>query len=351
MALFKKKIATASSEEVNQRSQARKTSKERRKPVVKLAKAAVKSKEKRRARSLFFALLDVKILRVLLATCACGLVLTQGLLARTQSHSKRLVMRRFLVPKATDSTSGSTSEPPTKKLKPETAVEVSSAVSIEAQRHGPKRYLDNLLSPIEQANAAALPSNAWVDLPPVLLKLRSDASRIYSGILALDMDSTVIKTRSGKTFATNKDDWQFWSDKVVPTLRHYHDDLNFAIALVSNQGGVAKGRQNAQELKDKVDKIIDATEVRRLVVTTQLNQTAHSCMHLHLSCLLFNLCTHFLLELQLPIDFICCQSASASLYRKPLPGMWFLLDAARWHRWRCGRGEHEGMEVPGLYVG
>ncbi|RYH16633.1 hypothetical protein EON65_29750 [archaeon] len=210
-----------------------------------------------------------KILRVLLATCACGLILTRSLLLKTQFHrlsrflpSNRLAMRRFLVPKTTDTGSTAAAEPPTKKLKCETIVEVSSPISVDTQHVGSKRYLDNLLSPSDQMNAASLRSNTWVDLPPVLLKLRSDANRVYSGILALDMDSTVIRTRSGKTFATSKEDWQFWSDKVVATLRHYHDNLNFAIALVSNQGGVAKGRQNVQDLKDKVDKVIDATEVR-----------------------------------------------------------------------------------------
>ncbi|RYH16634.1 hypothetical protein EON65_29755 [archaeon] len=53
---------------------------------------------------------------------------------------------------------------------------------------------------------------------------------------------------------------------------------------------------------------------------------------------------------QLPIDFICCLSSSPSLYRKPLPGMWYLLDAARWQRWRSST-EREGLEVRGVYVG
>lgn len=52
-----------------------------------------------------------------------------------------------------------------------------------------------------------------------------------------DMDWTIIKTKSGKTFAVDSDDWDFLFPEVKPKLQQLHKD-GFRIVIFTNQGGV-----------------------------------------------------------------------------------------------------------------
>lgn len=80
-------------------------------------------------------------------------------------------------------------------------------------------------------------------------KIRETPKRI----LFCDLDGTLIKTKSGKTFPENCSDWQFRSE-VIEAIRIYSPDT---IHIVSNQGGIEKGYVNHQEFTNKM---IDITE-------------------------------------------------------------------------------------------
>jgi DNA 3'-phosphatase len=218
-------------------------------------------------------------------------------------------MRRFLVPSASNKAADADNfNNPAKRMKTDdnssisifttstssvSSVESSmiSSVSVvsSAITGSSPRYRENILLPSYLSLASQCASNTWIEHPGILLKLRSSPSN-YQGIIALDMDGTVIATKSGKKFAVNDQDWQFWHPNVVTTLRKYHHEHQFAIALISNQAGIRKGKQSIIGLQKKVDDIIDA--------------------------------------LDLPIDFIC--SLDNDIYRKPRTGMWHFLAAARW---------------------
>jgi histidinol phosphatase-like enzyme len=50
----------------------------------------------------------------------------------------------------------------------------------------------------------------------------SVCSHIFPKIIGLDMDGTIIKTKSGSKFGKNAEDWIFWHDKVKSKILEYH---------------------------------------------------------------------------------------------------------------------------------
>ncbi len=102
-------------------------------------------------------------------------------------------------------------------------------------------------------------------------------------MIGIDMDSTIIVTKSGKKYAIDFDDWKFY-DNDVPKILHDNYNNGKYLVIISNQGGI-KNDDMIEKLQNKVDKIIAAIGV--------------------------------------PIDFIC--SFKHNIYRKPIPGMWDLI--------------------------
>lgn len=73
-------------------------------------------------------------------------------------------------------------------------------------------------------------------------------------VAGFDLDSTWIVTKSGKTFATNAKDWQWWDDSVPTVLKDYYKK-GFKIVLFSNQAGIEKGHTSVKEFTTKINYI------------------------------------------------------------------------------------------------
>jgi len=112
------------------------------------------------------------------------------------------------------------------------------------------------------------------------LRLNSDNEVEMIGI---DMDSTIIVTKSGKKHAIDFDDWKFFDDNVPNILQNNFNNGKYLV-IISNQGGI-KNDEMIQRLQNKIDNIIASLGV--------------------------------------PIDYIC--SFKHNIYRKPMPGMWDLI--------------------------
>lgn len=65
------------------------------------------------------------------------------------------------------------------------------------------------------------------------LLFRNFESEPCAKILGFDMDSTLIKTKSGKTFAVSKDDWVLLYDNIPEKIQQYHSD-GFRIVIFTN---------------------------------------------------------------------------------------------------------------------
>lgn len=98
-------------------------------------------------------------------------------------------------------------------------------------------------------------------------------------IASFDLDHTVIRPKSGKTFPTNKDDWKFY-DNVISKLNQLYS-IGYKLIIFSNQSGI--GKHTSRE--DIIDKCKEITK-----------------------------------SISLPITFYL--SISDDIYRKPRIGMW-----------------------------
>lgn len=79
-------------------------------------------------------------------------------------------------------------------------------------------------------------------------------------VYAFDIDDTIITTKSGKTFATNKDDWVILYPTVKNTLQKHYNN-GYKIIFVSNQSGIGKGKVDEKDWKYKIDKIQQELEI------------------------------------------------------------------------------------------
>ena len=73
-------------------------------------------------------------------------------------------------------------------------------------------------------------------------------------IAAFDLDYTLIKTKSGKLFPINKDDWKYLYDNIPEKLKELFDD-NFTIVIITNQMGISKGKLDKSEFLNKISNI------------------------------------------------------------------------------------------------
>ncbi len=89
------------------------------------------------------------------------------------------------------------------------------------------------------------------------MKELSNGNGIDKIILSsFDLDSTLIKTKSGKRFGTDIDDWRFiYSNDLMK--QKMTGSNNSIICIISNQLGVSKGKVNDKELMRKFANIVN----------------------------------------------------------------------------------------------
>jgi len=96
-------------------------------------------------------------------------------------------------------------------------------------------------------------------------------------ILALDMDDTLIRTKSKKTFAIDENDWLFIHDKVATTIQYY-SSKGYKIVIITNQHGVAKGSTKLEHIQRKIEAIIMAVGVpMQALIATHRNYYRKPC--------------------------------------------------------------------------
>ncbi|KAL7714457.1 Polynucleotide kinase-3'-phosphatase [Entamoeba marina] len=109
-------------------------------------------------------------------------------------------------------------------------------------------------------------------------------------ILGLDLDSTLVVTKSGKKFSETPEDWKFWNSKVVEKLQDYQND-GYKIVIFTNQKGITS-KQYSESKCDEFLKRIELIDKKLSKYNVYIQVFA---------------------------------SISNNFYRKPLPGLWDLL--------------------------
>lgn len=108
----------------------------------------------------------------------------------------------------------------------------------------------------------------------------------FNKIAAFDLDGTIIKTKSGRVFPKDKDDWVFFNDNVKKVLYNLCNN-NFKIVIFTNQSGIGKGKIKREDFEKKIENI----------------------------------------EKDLNLDFDIFIATGDDYYRKPRTGMWDLFQS------------------------
>ena len=82
----------------------------------------------------------------------------------------------------------------------------------------------------------------------------------FNRALFLDLDGTIIITKSGKNFPTDIDDWMF-IPKVLDNIKFYSDQ-GYIICIVTNQGGIELGYITHENIDNKLKDITKEIEHR-----------------------------------------------------------------------------------------
>ena len=96
-------------------------------------------------------------------------------------------------------------------------------------------------------------NTSLISIPISTIKLDKNNKFKLAGF---DIDGTIIKTKSGKSFAENKNDWTLLYDNTKSFLT---DLINkeYTIVFFSNQGGIGKGKQDREEWINKINNVVD----------------------------------------------------------------------------------------------
>ncbi|ODV64005.1 polynucleotide 3'-phosphatase, partial [Ascoidea rubescens DSM 1968] len=126
-------------------------------------------------------------------------------------------------------------------------------------------------------------------------------------IYAFDLDYTLIKTKSGRKFPINSDDWVWLNDKVLPTLTSINNSKNLNIIVIfSNQGGIVAdfNQKSFKNYQNKINSILNQLKLIKFYPLIYSSARIPKSSHLN------------------------SNQNNNNLYRKPNIGMWnqFLKD-------------------------
>lgn len=117
-------------------------------------------------------------------------------------------------------------------------------------------YLNSKLDPSDFASddsGFCYGSNCHKFHPPHLITYE-ETDRNIPKVAAFDLDSTLIKTKSGKTFAINESDWEWFSPNVPSILNNYYEK-EYRIMIITNQAGIKKSSAKLSTFQQKVTQI------------------------------------------------------------------------------------------------
>lgn len=92
----------------------------------------------------------------------------------------------------------------------------------------------------------------------------------FKNIYLFDLDDTIIKTKSGKTFAISSTDWEFLDKNVVSKINKLYDNNNF-IGIISNQKGL-KSEYLINNWIKKINDIVKTLKVHVVFASTTDNR-------------------------------------------------------------------------------
>nr|XP_002127397.1 bifunctional polynucleotide phosphatase/kinase [Ciona intestinalis] len=100
----------------------------------------------------------------------------------------------------------------------------------------------------------------WSTVDQSMLVYQSEGLKHSSQVVAFDLDSTLITTKSGKTFATDYKDWKIMLGEIPKKLKQLSAE-GVKIVIISNQNGISKGKVKEEDFKKKAEAVVKALGV------------------------------------------------------------------------------------------
>ncbi len=104
-----------------------------------------------------------------------------------------------------------------------------------------------------------------MNIPTSLIVIDKKANLFSSKIAGFDIDSTIIKTKSGFVFAKDYDDWTIWHKNVLTRLQGLQQQ-GYSIVFFTNQSGLSSGRLDKTKLLNKFSNILKFLNVDATVM-------------------------------------------------------------------------------------
>lgn len=75
-------------------------------------------------------------------------------------------------------------------------------------------------------------------------------------VILMDMDGTLIKTKSGRLFPKDGNDWKLNKPVIKAIFEHRKTLTNPLMIIVTNQQGIEKGHTTQEEIDNKIEDIV-----------------------------------------------------------------------------------------------
>eukprot|EP00921_Rhytidocystis_pertsovi_P026617 GHVQ01042937.1.p1 GENE.GHVQ01042937.1~~GHVQ01042937.1.p1 ORF type:complete len:669 (+),score=113.12 GHVQ01042937.1:200-2206(+) len=121
-------------------------------------------------------------------------------------------------------------------------------------------WLRGYLAGSNQAAQSTAPTASSSPTSPTLPSLSKEQCSEGSRILGLDLDGTLITTKSGKKFPLDGNDWVFWAPEETVLIKLHSlcgegVPERMRLVIISNQKGVSLGKTPLHDLTSKIDAI------------------------------------------------------------------------------------------------
>ncbi|EFJ42612.1 hypothetical protein VOLCADRAFT_121502, partial [Volvox carteri f. nagariensis] len=109
----------------------------------------------------------------------------------------------------------------------------------------------------KKQTAAFTNSSGWSFEPPSLLYKTYGDPRPNNKIAAVDLDGTMVNTKSGAQFPKDESDYKWFNKNTANAIRAYHDS-GYKVVIFTNQGGVksAVTGKMAEKVKGRIDAVV-----------------------------------------------------------------------------------------------
>lgn len=116
----------------------------------------------------------------------------------------------------------------------------------------------------------------WIENDDYLIgKININNLNFYKDrkICCFDLDGTIVNPTTGK-FSKEDNDWVFAFDNCIQQIQKY-ESSDYSIIIITNQGGIGKGKVNVEKWKCKLEKIFNKLNVKSLSIFASKNENKY----------------------------------------------------------------------------